>query len=225
MLNKLKINVTAMFILMFVIGVEISFIKSVWLNLIIAGIGLLYVLIYSSHHKIIAWALLISLPIALGTWWSFWAFSVSDNWHLAWVYTTRLYAYFFLGAMLTMTTHVKTLLISLHLHLHLSNTFTYGLLAAFNLLPRVKQQVKIIQYAAQLRGIQYHLWSPQLYFKAIVSSLHWSQDLSEAMTSHGFSEGFPRTESHVDVLPLWQIGLVVILGLSVLVSAIGLNPW
>jgi energy-coupling factor transport system permease protein len=44
-----------------------------------------------------------------------------------------------------------------------------------------------------MRGQTLHFWSPQLYFKAILASLNWSENLAEAMTSHGFVEGAPRS--------------------------------
>jgi energy-coupling factor transport system permease protein len=115
---------------------------------------------------------------------------------------------------LTLTTKVKEMLLSFVLHLHLSPTFAYGLLAAFNLLPRIQRQVKIIRYSANLRGITYHLWQPQLYFKAILSAIQWSDDLAQGMASHGFSEGFPRTMTYQDKLPKWQwllAGLLILI--------------
>ena len=130
-----------------------------------------------------------------------------------------------LGAALTLTTHVKDLLISLHLHAKLSSTFTYGLLAAFNLLPRVRRQVQTIRYAASLRGITYHFWSPQLYFKAIVSALHWSDDLAMAMTSHGFTESFPRTQTATDPLPIWHWAVAIILIVGYAIVAWIIKPY
>ena len=166
-----------------------------------------------------------SIPVAFGTWWSFIAFGTGDTHHLALVYATRLYAYLLLGAAVTLTVKVKDLLFSLNQHAKLSNTFTYGLLAAFNLVPRVRRQVQIIRYAGALRGITYHLWQPQIYFKAILSALHWSDDLAIAMTSHGFSEGFPRTQTLQEHLPKWQWGLAFLLVLAYFIVAIVIKPW
>ena len=85
--------------------------------------------------------------------------------------------------------------------------------------------MQIIRYAGALRGITYHLWQPQIYFKAILSALHWSDDLAIAMTSHGFSEGFPRTQTVQEHLPKWQWGLVCLLILAYLLTAIIIKPW
>ncbi|MDR3242192.1 MAG: energy-coupling factor transporter transmembrane protein EcfT [Lactobacillaceae bacterium] len=225
MRNQFRFNPTALVIIILLFSLEISFIRSVGANLFLILLGLIYLLINRVKLKTLGLMLLVSFPFALGTWLSFLLFSTNDNFHLAWIYTTRLYAYLLLGAAITLTIHVKELLSSLHQHLKLSNTFTYGLLAAFNLLPRVQQQVKTIHYAALIRGVEYHLWSPQLYFKSIVSALNWSTDLAEAMTSHGFSEEFPRTESVKDELPVWQPIVLMLLFIAANVVYFTFKPW
>lgn len=221
----LKLNPTILVTIMLGIGIETSFVRSVILNGVVALISLIYLLIQRPNLKVIGLMLLISIPVAFGTWWSFIAFGTGDTHHLALVYATRLYAYLLLGAAVTLTVKVKDLLFSLNQHAKLSNTFTYGLLAAFNLVPRVRRQVQIIRYAGALRGITYHLWQPQIYFKAILSALHWSDDLAIAMTSHGFSEGFPRTQTIQEHLPKWQWGLAFLLVLAYFIVAIAIKPW
>ncbi|MCM0583358.1 energy-coupling factor transporter transmembrane protein EcfT [Weissella diestrammenae] len=205
------VNPTLLTLFVLWLSLEISFIKSISLNLILIGLALIYLLLTKVKYKTLLLMLFVSLPFAIGTWLSFWLFSTTQPIYLAAVYTTRLYAYLLLGAAITLTTNIQPLLLSLHQHVKLPNTFTFGLLAAFNLLPRVKQQLKTIQYAAELRGLSYHLWHPHLYFKAIVSALNWSTDLAEAMTSHGFSEGFNRSEPDPDVLPLWQVIMLTVI--------------
>lgn len=220
-----KINPTILVAIMLSIGVETSFVRSVILNGIVVLISGIYLLMQRPNFKLIGLMILISIPLAFGTWWSFIAFGTGDTHHLALVYASRLYAYLFLGAAVTLTVPVKELLFSLNQHAKISNTFTYGLLAAFNLVPRVRRQVQIIRYAGALRGGTYHLWQPQIYFKAILSALHWSDDLAIAMTSHGFSEGFPRTQTVKDILPKWQWGIPIVLAVLYLVIAIVYKPW
>lgn len=215
-----KLNPTVLLVIMIGIGFQTAFVKSITMNLIVAGVTLLYLLLAGVKWRYLGVMFAISLPLAFATWVSFIAFGTGNTTHLAWVYATRLYAYLFLGGALTLTVAVKDLLFSLHRHAHLSSTFTYGLLAAFNLLPRVRRQVKTIQYAASLRGVTYHLWSPHLYFKAVLSALQWSDDLALAMTSHGFSEGFPRTDTINDPLPKWQWLITVLL-----IAAYAFGAW
>ena len=220
-----KLNPAVVLIIMLGIGVQTAFVKSVTLNIIVALIALIYLSLAHVKWRYIGMMMLVSLPLSLATGLSFYFFSTHDNSHLAWIYATRLYAYMYLGGALTLTVTVKELLFSLQQHLHLSSTFTYGLLAAFNLLPRVRRQVKTIRYAASLRGITYQLWSPQLYFKAVLSALQWSEDLALAMTSHGFSEGFKRTTTYHDKLPGWQWGFAALLIIAYGLAAFGLHPY
>ncbi|KRM86305.1 hypothetical protein [Liquorilactobacillus vini] len=124
-----------------------------------------------------------------------------------------------------MTTGVKELLLSLHQHLKLSATFAYGLLAAFNLLAKIRYQYHQIQASALMRGQVYHFWQPGLYLRIIITALNWSGDLAEAMTSQGFSEGQKRTEFLVDPLPKWQWFLAGCLIILYCWAAFFLRPW
>jgi energy-coupling factor transport system permease protein len=220
-----SLNPTILAFLLIGIGVQVAFTRSVIANLVVSLVSLGYLLMVRISAKRLLLLFVVAIPLALGTGWSFMAFGQGDKWHLALIYATRLFAYLFLGGTLTLTTSPKQLIVSLMVQVKLSSTFGYGLLAAFNLLPRVRRQVGIIRYAAQIRGITYHWWLPQIYFKAILSALHWSTDLAEAMTSHGFSEGFPRTQVEADALPLWQWGFLGVTLISYAFLAFVCQPW
>jgi len=220
-----KLNPTIALLIMLGIGIQTAFVKSVTLNLIVAILAIVYLAFANVKWRYIGVMMLVSLPLSLATGLSFYFFSTHDMVHLALIYATRLYAYMFLGGAVTLTVTVKELLFSMQQHLRLSSTFTYGILAAFNLLPRVRRQVKTIRYAASLRGITYQLWSPQLYFKAVLSALQWSEDLALAMTSHGFTEGFKRSTTYQDKLPIWQWGLAGLLILAYGVTAFVIQPY
>lgn len=186
-------------------SIEISFVRSIPGNVFLILLGLLYLFLNRIQYRKMGLLILISIPLAFGTWTSFWFFGTGNRLVNASIYTSRLYAYLVLGGMIALTTTPRALLINLHERFKLSNTFVYGILAALNLLDQVKQQIKTIQYAARLRGIKYHLWSPQLYFKTILSANYWANDLTNAMHSHGFSEGQPRTENNPKPWPVIQI--------------------
>lgn len=208
------LNPAGLTLLIIGLGLELAFIKSVSLNCLLAGCCLLYLLCYRRVKlTTIALLLLVTLPLALGSWWSFLAFGRTDNWHNAWIYGSRIYAYLLLGASLTLTNSVEDILFNLHVHLKLPATFVYGLLAAFNLLTSIKNQFATIRYSAQIRGRNYHLWQPGLYLRIILVALKWSADLAQAMTAQGFSEGYPRTRPTAKPFPKWQfcfIGLCLI---------------
>ncbi|MFL1696207.1 energy-coupling factor transporter transmembrane component T family protein [Weissella kandleri] len=191
-----------------IFSLEIAFTLKINPNLFLIGISLIYMLwLRVSPHKIL-WALIIVTPLAFGTWCSFWFFSQGDRLFNATLYVARLFAYVSMGSALTLTTTPKDLLQNVHQRFHLSNTFIYGLIAALNLLSQVQNQLKTIQYAAALRGIKYHLWSPQLYFKVLVNAGRWSEHLADAMHAHGFTEGAPRTEDPTGAWSMLQIILL-----------------
>ncbi len=222
---NLKINPTVLLVTILSLGILLTFTRSVWLNLVIIIGSSLYLVFNRPAFKKILLIGLFVLPLAFGTWWSFIVYGTGDTWHNAWIFSTRIYAYVWLGIALTLTNSVDELLFSLVQNIRLSATFAYGILATFNLLNKIRRQVKIIRYAGQVRGITYHFWQPQLYFKAIIVALTWSGDLAEAMTSHGFSEGFSRSHYQTIPLPLWQWLIpisVLALSLSFLVIC---QPW
>lgn len=185
-------NPSLKFLLAVLIALEISF-TSVWtVNLALALMGL--VIILFSRPKLKRLVLLFFVPlipaIALAV-----AILLQSNagMHFALVLFTRIYAYVFVGSAATLTTSISDLVMSLEQNAHVPSKFAYGFLGAFNLLPKIVSEVNIIRAAGNMRGQALHFWSPQLYFKAILASLDWSENLAEAITSHGFSEGAPRT--------------------------------
>ncbi|AEV95774.1 energy-coupling factor transporter transmembrane component T family protein [Pediococcus claussenii] len=207
------------------VGFQIAFTKSVYMNLIVIVVGLIYVLVHRQKLNYLLIAILVSLPLAIGTAWSFLAFSTGDNVHNALIYSIRLYAYLVLGCMLTLTNTVPDILFSTQQNLKIPSTFIYGFLAVFNLFYRLKNEFKKIRYAARLKGQNYYVWSPKLYFKCIVVALSWSNDIAEAMTSNGFTEGAPRTRIRAYKIPIiqWLIGLILIISYGY--GAFGIRPW
>ncbi|MFT9004006.1 MAG: energy-coupling factor transporter transmembrane component T [Liquorilactobacillus hordei] len=224
-MSSKRINPTILVIIMLGVGFQITFAHSVSTNIGVVIITLMYLCYCKTSGKLLFLASLYAFPLALGSWWSFIAFGTGDVWHTAWIYASRVYAYLYLGAIVTLTTPIKNILLSLSLHLKLSTTFVYGLLASFNLLGRIKRQYKIIRYSAMMRGTTYHFWNPSLYLRIIIVALNWSQDLAEAMTSQGFSEGALRTLTYKDDLPKWQWVLAIFLILIYFFISFLVRPW
>lgn len=183
-------------LLVVLIALEISFTQSLIVNVILITISFVYVMVKRMNFKTLF--LLIFWPLfpALGLFVSQWLYG-SDGIHFAWVLFTRIYAYVFLGATFTLTSSITDLALTLEQDFRLPSKFAYGVLAAFNLMPKIREEVQIIKTSALMRGEVFHVWSPNLYFKAILSSIQWSQNLAEAMTSHGFVEDEPRTHYRV----------------------------
>ncbi|GHP14413.1 ABC transporter permease [Lentilactobacillus fungorum] len=200
-------------LLVMAIALEISFTQSLIVNviLIIASFG--YILIHRISFKALLGLILWPFFPALGLFVSQWLYGTAGI-HFAWILFTRIYAYVFLGATFTLTSSITDLALTLEQDFRLPSKFAYGVLAAFNLMPKINEEVKIIKTSALMRGEALHFWSPKLYFKAILSSIQWSQNLAEAMTSHGFVEDQKRT--HYRVIRItgldwsWFIGLFAI---------------
>lgn len=179
-------------LLTILIALEISFTTNLVVNLVLIGASLIYLL-----AKKIKWLSLLKLILvpfipAFGL-------LVSQLFYghggpiYAWILFSRIYAYVFIGATFTITSDITELALTLEQNFHLHAKFAYGVLAAFNLIPKIQAEIKIIQTAGMMRGVPLHFWSPKLYFKAILAAISWSQNLAEAMTSHGFVEGQART--------------------------------
>ncbi|EHO48218.1 energy-coupling factor transporter transmembrane component T family protein [Lentilactobacillus kisonensis] len=197
-------------LLVMAIALEISFTQSLIVNIILVVVSFGYILIQRVSLKALLGLIFWPLFPAIGLFVSQWLYG-SAGIHFAWILFTRIYAYVFLGATFTLTSSITDLALTLEQDFRLPSKFAYGVLAAFNLMPKINEEVKIIKTSALMRGEALHFWSPKLYFKAILSSIQWSQNLAEAMTSHGFVEDQERTHYRVIKITgldwFWFIGL------------------
>lgn len=218
-------NPAVMFVIMLGIGLPLTFVRSVTLNVIVIAVSLSYLLIRRVRLKTILIMLLAALPLAFGSYISQRFYATHDQVHMAWVYATRIIAYLTLGATLTLPDSVERILFNLADHLHFSETFVYGLLSSFNMIHTIRVQWRRIRYSALIRGEKYSIARPGLYLRIIVVALNLSNDLAQAMTSQGFSEGFRRTHCQKDALPAWQWVLAVVLIVSCIYAAVFLKLW
>mgnify|MGYP001301010460 CR=1 FL=1 len=204
-------------LLVMIIALEISFTQSLTVNIILIGVSLIYILLQRVHMKAVFGLLFWPLFPALGLFVSQWLYG-SAGIHFAWILFTRIYAYVFLGATFTLTSSITDLSLTLEQDFRLPAKFAYGVLAAFNLMPKITEEIRIIKTSALMRGQALHFWSPKLYFKSILSSIQWSQNLAEAMTSHGFVEDQART--HYKVIRITAIDWILFVGLLVIVQVL-----
>lgn len=182
--------------LVLIIALEVTFTSHLYSNLVIIVLALAYLIYHRIGWRRLSWLVAITLVPAVAIFVTIAFFSPARDVRFAWVLVTRLYVYVMTGAAVSCTTSALRLVRSLEQNCHLPSKFAYGILAALNLLPRIRQEVKIIRVAGQMRGVTLHWWSPRLYFKAILAASQWADQLAQAMESHGFVEGQARTSAH-----------------------------
>lgn len=188
-----QLNPSLKFFLVIIISIEISFVASLGANLVIIIAALIYLLFNKVSLKVFILLIIAPLLAAIAIFIAIYYFSPGHNLHYALILFTRLYAFVFAGACLTQTITASQLARSLEQNLHLPSKFAYGTLAAFNVIPKIHEEVIRIRYAGLMRGMKLSFWSPRLYFKAILSAMSWAQDLSQGMLAHGYCENKKRS--------------------------------
>jgi len=217
-------NPSIKLLLLFIIALEISFTTIISLNVALIVLAIAYLLIHHTKLRTIGWLLIVPLLPAIGLWSTQYINGSGNKTLMAWVLFSRIYAFVFTGATFTLTTNILQLADSLEQNWHLPAKFAYGVLAAYNLVPKIQHEVKIIRAAGLMRGQQLSFWSPKLYFKAVLVSINWSQNLAQAMVSHGFVEDATRT--HYRHCPLvWQDWAIFTVGILLMQVGAFLLPW
>lgn len=214
-------NPTWHLFLVLIISLEISFTHKLIANLVLIGVGAVILAIQKLRFKTHLRLLFVpaipaaALAVTIG------CFSPGHNWWFASVLASRIYAYVFLGATVTVSTTPLKLARSLEQNAHLGSKYAYGVLAAVNLAPRTIAAIKTIRASARMRGIQLHFYSPTLYFKAILLALRWSDQMVLAMESHGFVENQDRTVAEPILVSVsdWLVFTVAIVILQILLIA------
>ena len=184
-------NPSLKLLLVILLSLELTFVTKLWINLIVIVVCLLILIHQRFHWRQFCWLAFVPFFSALAIFITIVFFSPSHSLFDGTVLFSRLYVYVCLGTVFTFTTDTLTLA-------HLPSKYAYGVLAALNLIPKMKQAVTTIYTAGQMRGVNLHWWSPTLYFKAILVAIQWSDQLAQAMESHGFVEGQARTAT-VDI--------------------------
>lgn len=107
--------------------------------------------------------------------------------------SSRVMAFAGLGLLYTLTTDKIRLVQSFQRQFHLPQLFAYGLLAAWGIFPHMAQEYRRTRAAFRARGKAVLPFSPALLKPLLVKSVRWSEELSIAMESKGFSGSAPRT--------------------------------
>lgn len=109
------------------------------------------------------------------------------------VISSRVLAFAGLGLLLALTTDRIQLIQSLNQQLKLPPIFAYGLLAAWGILPAMTREYRQTRAAFRARGLKVFPASPSLLRPMLVKGIRWSEALSAAMESKGFTGNAKRT--------------------------------
>ena len=202
--------------LKFILALEISLKASLTTNILVIIFALIYLV--ATKTKIKELLLLLSLPfIAAFTIFAtlYWFSPVPDAYY-AWNLSTRVYVYTLTIACVTRHTTATDFARSLEQNLHLPSKFAYGVLAAINIIPKMKMAVKQIRVSAMMRGMYLSFWSPTLYFKAILVAVNSADNLAQGMESHGYVENQKR--STIVKIPLTKKDWLIFFTLLILVN-------
>lgn len=215
-------NPSIKLLLLLLISLEISFTNQLYVNLILIVCLLLVLLFHHLTWRRFMWLMLIPLIPGIAVLITIGGYGPGHSWLTGWSMVSRFYVYVFAGGVMTFTTSTLALARSLEQNCHLPSKFAYGTLAALNILPRIKQTVISIRIAGRMRGTNLHWWSPTLYFKAILSAIAWSDQLAQAMETHGFKEGAPRSAAQVIGVDKrdWLTMLLILLIIQIVIIAL-----
>lgn len=186
-------NPSLKFILAFLISLEVSIKPSLTINLIVIVAALLFLLIKKIAIKKLLALLIAPLIAAFVIFATLYWFQPHPDHLYAWILSSRIYVYVLTIACVAHTTTSEELARSFEQNLHLPSKFAYGVLAALNIIPRMRIAIKQIRTAGMMRGVYLSFWSPMLYFKAILVALESAENLAQGMESHGYTEGQKRS--------------------------------
>jgi energy-coupling factor transport system permease protein len=181
------------FLLFIIIGIELTFVRSILFNIITTTVALIYLIYNRASLKKITYLFVIGIIPALSTLAMYSTLAIKTDTYMPVIMATRVFSYIFLGAASIAGSSITDLFRSFEQNFRLSPTITYGVIGAFNFIPKITQQIKLIKANSKMRGQYMSVFSPKLYLKAIYNAMNWSENLGDAMYSHGFQEGAKRT--------------------------------
>lgn len=106
---------------------------------------------------------------------------------------SRILAFAGLGVLFALTTNAEEFVKSLMHQCKLAPKYAYGVLAAFHLLPGIKEEFGNVKMAFKVRGINVSPFSIKPIFAMLVNITYWSENVAMAMESKGFNGDGKRT--------------------------------
>ncbi len=207
-----SLNLTCL-ILLFTL--EISFAKSIGLNIFIVLLSFIFLIKKKRWYGIYGLFLLPLIP-AISTYWSV---MVHGSGSLdAWLLFSRTFAFSALGMLFAFGIELEELLLCLE-QKKVPTSFIYGILVVLHAVPDIKVEIVGLREASLLRGKRLTIFSPLLYLKTIFVAFEWRNYYAEALYSRGFDDKGKRTPSRKYVTPNhYTLGsaIVFIMGNSLL---------
>ena len=202
-------NIPAILFLVFLLTIEISFTYSIWLNLYIVCVVMVY-LTFKKRFSIMFFLLAVPFIPAITTFWSVYiqGSGLSD----AWLLLTRTYAFAALGVGFMASVDLQDCLLILEQY-KLPAIFIYGLLVVIHAVPEIRREIKNMHDASLLRSKRLYPWSTLYYVKVIFLALNWRDRYAEAVYSRGFSENQPRL--HYQYWKVSPVSVILSLGLII----------
>ncbi|MBA1392879.1 energy-coupling factor transporter transmembrane protein EcfT [Lactobacillus sp. XV13L] len=186
-------NPSFKFVLALIISIEISLKSSLSTNLLVIVFALFYLIYKRITLRQLLLTLLVPLIAAFTVFATLYWFAPRPDLYNAFSLSSRIYVYTLTIYCVAIDTSPEDLARSFEQNFRLPSKFAYGVLAALNIIPRMRQAVKQIRTAGMMRGVYLSFWSPVLYFKAILVALNSAENLAQGMESHGFREGAKRS--------------------------------
>ncbi|AQP52768.1 cobalt ABC transporter permease [Vagococcus penaei] len=197
----------SLMVFVLLVTIEISFTQSIWLNIFIFGLAVLYLLFLKKWGGLLA-VFLVPLIPAFATFWSIYLHGSST--YQAWLLFTRTFSFAALGMILVFGIDLEELFLFLE-QKRVPATFIYGILVVIHAMPDIRREVVSIREASLLRGKPLHVWSPMLYVKTILTAFTWRDKYTEAMFSRGFDDNGIRVPQHRFYLSKKSIALLATL--------------
>lgn len=201
---KTELNLLIFFIslfLLFLSSVPVKRTLKILLPALIAAFGLFVMGLYYARGSGISinnMSDISTMPYALRA-------AMSRNLYTALQLASRILAYAGMGIFFVLTTNGEYFVRSLMHQCHVSPEFAYGMLAAFHLIPHMREEYKRVQLAFKVRGIHVSPLSTNVLFTMLVNSIHWSESLAMAMESKGFDGHAKRTWCEVPKVHWYDI--------------------
>lgn len=187
----IKTPTLSLTILLLVFALEISFSRSIILNLYLVILSFLFLVSQKKWYGLVGLLIIPIIP-ALSTYWSVMVHGSGNQ--DAWLLFSRTFAFSALGMMFAFGIDLEELLLTLE-QKKIPASFVYGILLVVHAIPDIKREVADLRMASLLRGKRLTIFSPILYLKTIFVAFNWRDDYSEALVSRGFDETKERVFS------------------------------